>query len=40
VCRLEIRTTGPSAAFKPRAIVQLLVTPSLGCGPVERLLVE
>jgi hypothetical protein len=40
VCRLEIRTTGSSAAFKPRAIVQLLVTPSLGCGPAERVFVE
>jgi hypothetical protein len=40
VCRLEIRTTGPGTAFEPRAIVQLLVTPSLGCGPVERLSVE
>jgi hypothetical protein len=40
VCRLEIRTTGPGAAFRPRAIVQLLVTPSIGCGPVERVFVE
>jgi hypothetical protein len=40
VCRLEMRTTGSSAAFKPRAIVQLLVTPSLGCGPAERVFVE
>ena len=40
VCRLEIRTTGAGAAFRPRAIVQLLVTPSLGCGPVERVFVE
>jgi hypothetical protein len=30
VCRLEIRTAGG----KPRALVQLLRSPSLGCGPV------
>ena len=33
VCRLEIRTTGAAARFRPRALVQLLQTPSLGCGP-------
>ncbi len=32
VCRLELRTTG-SATSRPRALVQLLQTPSLGCGP-------
>ena len=32
VCRLEIRTEGPGASFRPRAVVQLLVSPSLGCG--------
>ena len=32
VCRLELRTTGPQAGFLPRAVVQLLLTPSLGCG--------
>lgn len=30
VCRLEIRTAGG----KPRTLVQLLRSPSLGCGPV------
>ena len=40
VCRLEIRTAGASAAFRPHVVVQMLVTPSLGCGPVERILVE
>jgi hypothetical protein len=34
VCRLEIRTTGAAARFRPRALVQLLQSPSLGCGPV------
>ena len=34
VCRLEIRTTGAAARFRPRTLVQLLQTPSLGCGPV------
>jgi hypothetical protein len=29
VCGLELRTTGD----RPRAVVQLLVTPSIGCGP-------
>jgi hypothetical protein len=33
VCRLEIRTGGAQARFSPRAIVQLLLGPSLGCGP-------
>jgi hypothetical protein len=32
VCRLEIRTSGAGAAFRPRARAQLLVSPSLGCG--------
>jgi hypothetical protein len=32
VCRLEIRTEGPGARFRPRAVVQLLASPSLGCG--------
>ena len=32
VCRLEIRTAGPGARFHPRAVVQLLAGPSLGCG--------
>jgi len=33
VCRLEIRTTGAQTKFRPRAVVQLLQSPSLGCGP-------
>ena len=37
LCRLDLRTAGPGTAFKPRAIVQMLVTPSIGCGPVERI---
>ena len=36
VCRLEIRTTGAAPRFRPRALVQLLQTPSLGCGPVSQ----
>jgi hypothetical protein len=31
VCRLEMRTTGGRS--KPTAVVQLLQSPSLGCGP-------
>jgi hypothetical protein len=34
VCRLEIRTTAAKARFRPHATVQLLRSPSLGCGPV------
>jgi hypothetical protein len=34
VCRLELRTTAAKARFRPRALVQLLRSPSLGCGPV------
>ena len=32
VCRLELKTTGASMKPRPRVIVQLLLTPSLGCG--------
>ena len=32
VCRLEIRTGGAQARFSPHAVVQLLLSPSLGCG--------
>ena len=32
VCRLELRTAGAGPRFVPRALVQLLVSPSLGCG--------
>jgi hypothetical protein len=34
VCRLEIRTTAAKTGFRPHATVQLLRSPSLGCGPV------
>jgi hypothetical protein len=33
VCRLELRTTAAKPGFRPQAIVQLLRSPSLGCGP-------
>ena len=32
VCRLELRTTGGTTS-RPRVLVQLLQTPSVGCGP-------
>lgn len=32
LCRLEIRTSGAEERFQPRALVRLLLTPSLGCG--------
>ena len=37
VCRLEIKTAGTRPGFRPRATVQLLLTPSLGCGPTSNL---
>jgi hypothetical protein len=37
VCRLEIRTAGTRPGFRPRATVQLLLTPSLGCAPTANL---
>ncbi len=36
VCRLEIRTAGTGASFRPHVVVQLLLTPSLGCGSAYR----
>jgi hypothetical protein len=32
VCRLQIATAGRGASFRPSVIVQLLQSPSLGCG--------
>jgi hypothetical protein len=32
VCRLEVRTAGDAPGFRSAARVQLLVTPSIGCG--------
>jgi type II secretory pathway pseudopilin PulG len=34
VCRFEITTAGAQAKFRPRAVVQFLLSPSLACGPV------
>jgi hypothetical protein len=36
VCRLEIRTAGAPPKFRPYVVVQLLVSPALGCGTTER----
>jgi hypothetical protein len=36
VCRLEIRTAGGQPVFRPVVAVQLLITPSVGCGRVHR----
>jgi hypothetical protein len=36
VCRLEIRTTAAKPRFRPHAVVQLLRSPSLGCGPASK----
>jgi hypothetical protein len=38
VCRLEIATAGRSPAFRPFVTVQLLQSPSLGCGNVHRVM--
>ena len=32
VCRLDVRTAGDAPGFRSVAVVQLLVTPSIGCG--------
>lgn len=36
VCRLEIRTAGTQPMFRPYVVVQLLVSPALGCGTAQR----
>jgi hypothetical protein len=36
VCRLEIRTAAARPGFRPHAVVQLLRSPSLGCGPATK----
>ena len=36
VCRLEIRTARGRPVFRPVVAVQLLITPSVGCGRVHR----
>jgi hypothetical protein len=36
VCRLEINTAGPRSASGPHVTVQLLLSPSLGCGRTYR----
>jgi hypothetical protein len=35
LCRLEIGTARTTVAGRPRAIVQVLVSPSIGCGRTE-----
>ena len=32
VCRLDVRAAGDAPGFRSVAVVQLLVTPSIGCG--------
>ncbi len=36
VCRLEIATAGLRGSFRPRVTVQLVLSPSLGCGRTYR----
>jgi hypothetical protein len=36
VCRLEIRTAGTAPTFRPYIIIQLLLSPALGCGSSHR----
>ena len=37
VCRLEINTAVPRSASGPQVTVQLLLSPSLGCGRTYRI---
>jgi hypothetical protein len=37
VCRLEVMTAGSQPSFRPHVTVQLLLSPSLGCGRTYRL---
>ena len=37
VCRLEVRTAGAPPSFRPYVVVQLLLSPALGCGTTQRL---
>src|SRR5215471_12824599 len=36
ICRLQIATAGTRASFRPYIVVQLLRSPALGCGDVQR----
>jgi hypothetical protein len=36
VCRLAVATAGAGASFRPYVAVQLLLSPSLGCGRTHR----
>jgi hypothetical protein len=36
VCRLDIRTSSLEARARPYVVVQLLLTPALGCGAAQR----
>jgi hypothetical protein len=40
VCRLQVGTTGGRANVRPFVVVQLLQSPSLGCGPPQRFALE
>ena len=40
ICRLEIATAGSRTSFRPQVTVQLLRSPSLGCGPTRRLTLD
>jgi hypothetical protein len=37
LCRLALATTGARPSFRPYATVQLLLSPSLGCGRTHRI---
>jgi hypothetical protein len=37
VCRIELGTTRSRVAYRPYVVVQLLQSPSLGCGPTHRI---
>jgi hypothetical protein len=36
VCRIGIRTAGAQPTFRPHVVIQLLVSPALGCGTTQR----
>jgi len=40
LCKLEIETTRTPVAGRPRAIVQVLVSPSIGCGRTQAILLS
>ena len=40
VCRLDLRGGSQAPTKRPRLVIQLLTTPSIGCGSVHHLILE